>query len=109
MEGYIYIISNRINDKFYIGSTKQSIKKRFSGHKQEAKWYSSLPMYADMIKYGSDKFEINVLTKVTVKDRYELCQIEGDYQEKFNPPYNKIKNHSTKEIQRIRERNNIKL
>ncbi len=109
MEGYIYLISNCINDNFYIGSTKQNIKKRFNGHKSDAKRCSHSPMYSDMIKYGFDKFEIVVLTKVTVKDRYELYQIEGDYQDKFNPPYNKVKNLSTKELQRLREINITKL
>jgi group I intron endonuclease len=107
MEGYIYLISNTVNDNFYIGSTKQSVKRRFNGHKQESKWYTNLPMYADMNKYGVDKFKIQVLNKVTVKDNYELTQIEGDYQELFKPPYNTIRNCSTKEIKRIRENKQV--
>ena len=30
--GYIYIITNNVNDKVYVGQTYRSIKERFSEH-----------------------------------------------------------------------------
>jgi group I intron endonuclease len=53
----IYIITNKVNGKIYIGQTKQSIKKRFTAHKSKAGKIKR-PLYNAMEKYGIENFEI---------------------------------------------------
>ena len=38
MNGFIYKITNNINDKIYIGKTLSSIEKRFSEHKHDSQF-----------------------------------------------------------------------
>ena len=49
----IYKITNLINQKCYIGQTKNSLTKRFRGHKS-----SKSTMYHVIKKYGADNFSI---------------------------------------------------
>ena len=58
--GYIYKISNDINDKVYIGQTKQSISQRWSIHKQMSKTYPNV-LYKAMRKYGVEHFFIEII------------------------------------------------
>jgi len=63
MKGFIYIITNKVNGKQYVGQTIQNIKKRFDRHCQyygsdaECKMAIKLAIH----KYGRDNFEIKVL------------------------------------------------
>ena len=55
--GYIYKIVNDINDKVYIGQTKNTISKRWSTHKQMSKTHPNI-IYKAMRKYGLEHFSI---------------------------------------------------
>lgn len=61
---YVYKITNKINNKCYIGITN-NIAKRFSYHKrprltEDCKEYNK-PLYAAFRKYGIDNFEFSVI------------------------------------------------
>lgn len=60
MNGFIYKITNDINDKVYIGKTLSSIENRFKEHKQESQRESEQirPLYRAMNKYGNEHFHI---------------------------------------------------
>lgn len=60
--GYIYKITNKCNDKIYIGQTRQTIEQRWSGHKHSAVT-SDAPLYRAMRKYGIENFQIDVIIK----------------------------------------------
>lgn len=74
MEGFIYKITNQVNKKIYVGQTKQTIRRRFRGHKQAAKdnKKSSYKLYNAMNKYGADKFSIEVIETVQASTVSEL-------------------------------------
>ena len=56
--GYIYKITNIINNKVYIGKTSKTIEKRFEEHKKKASEYSNRHLYNAMNFYGIDNFQI---------------------------------------------------
>lgn len=79
--GYIYKITNDINNKVYIGQTITTIADRWHGHMSAAlneKRYKSA-LYNSMRKYGRDKFhikEISSFTKITKEELINTLNIE---------------------------------
>lgn len=63
--GYIYLITNKINKKKYIGKTTQSIEERWNEHIHDSKRPKCeiRPLYRAINKYGIDNFNINELEK----------------------------------------------
>ena len=56
--GYIYKITNQINQKIYIGLTRDSIENRWESHKKKASQYPNRYLYDAMNHYGYDNFTI---------------------------------------------------
>lgn len=86
---FVYMITNKINEKNYIGATKTSVKVRFRKHKSTSRNINdrnhSKPLYQDMRKYGMDAFEVTVLEECGVE---EMSQKEAYYIEKYNSTHN---------------------
>lgn len=61
--GYIYCITNLINNKQYVGKTTYSIERRWKQHCSDYKKLkcSNRPLYKAMNKYGIENFKIEVL------------------------------------------------
>ena len=60
-QGTIYLITNTVNDKKYVGQTITSLNKRWLAHIQESKTNSTRPLYRAINKYGIDNFKIKIL------------------------------------------------
>ena len=60
---YIYVITNDINGKQYVGKTNNSIEKRFKEHCSDrfSKKCEKRPLYDAMNKYGIEHFSIEQL------------------------------------------------
>lgn len=57
--GFIYLATNKINGKVYVGKTKYTISKRWSQHKCEAKrLIPNVYFVRALNKYGPDNFEV---------------------------------------------------
>ena len=54
--GYIYKITNIVNNKLYIGQTRKTIEERFQMHIKKAKQHTNRYLYDAMNKYGYDNF-----------------------------------------------------
>ena len=54
--GYIYKITNIINNKLYIGQTRKTIEERFQTHLKNAQKHINRYLYDAMNKYGYDNF-----------------------------------------------------
>ena len=74
---YIYKITNKITDDFYIGSTIQSLKSRFKTHKINAKLNKNGLLY-DLIRENNiknfnieliEEFKYNVKEEIGIKER----------------------------------------
>ena len=96
----IYKITNTITGDFYIGSSK-NVKRRWSSHKWPSVWkkHPNKQLYKDMIKYGVDKFEFQVIAEVEVD---KLKEKEQQFIETLNPTYNNI-NADGLNIERYKE------
>lgn len=83
MVGYIYYISNTVNDKLYVGKTLSSIEKRFQEHCRDSRKrrMEHRPLYNAMRKYGEDKFSIHLLEEV---DASSLAEREIYWIQKLN-------------------------
>ena len=84
--GFVYKITNRVTDKFYVGSTC-NFKRRMSEHfgKLRRNTHHSKEMQEDYNTYGRDSFYVEVLEEgenTVLRDR------EQYYIDKFNPVEN---------------------
>lgn len=61
--GFIYKITNNINNKIYIGKTTQTVGRRFTEHKRDSKTRNTYLYYA-MRKYGIENFFIDTIEEV---------------------------------------------
>jgi group I intron endonuclease len=62
MLGRIYLITNLVDGKKYVGQTVQNGKRRFNTHKRAAfKYQSRLPIHRAIRKYGIDNFKYEIL------------------------------------------------
>ena len=78
--GYIYCITNLINEKKYVGKTTYSITKRFQEHCRDSKKErcERRPLYDAMNKYGIENFVVDELIECPNDelDSYEKMYIE---------------------------------
>lgn len=82
----IYKITNTITGDFYIGSSK-NIEKRWVKHKSKSTWKQcpNNPMYNDFQKYGTDKFDFQILEEAEIDS---LKEKEQQFIETLKPTYN---------------------
>jgi len=81
VNGKIYKIVNDVNDEVYIGSTTQTLAKRFSVHKDDSKKESKkhYTFYQLMNEIGSENFCISLIKEYPCTTKTELCLEEGKY------------------------------
>lgn len=79
---FIYCITNKINNKKYVGLTTKPIKLRFYYHKYLAEHNKGYYLHAAMRKYGIENFEIEKLD--TAKNIKELKEKEIEYIRKLD-------------------------
>lgn len=82
--GYIYKISNDINDKIYVGKTLKPIRERFLEHGRAAKKriYEKRPLYNAINKYGLSHFQITLLEecpieKLSEREQYWIAELDS--------------------------------
>jgi hypothetical protein len=81
----IYKITNDYNNDIYVGSTCDTLVKRFSYHKADAIHKQKLhkPLYKLINEIGFERFRIELIENVLCNDLYELRQKEGKYIREF--------------------------
>lgn len=101
----VYLIRNKINKRFYIGASVD-IASRLSQHFRLNKNLCNDRLHEDVLKYGIENFEWEVLCQCS-KDR--LLEMEQYFYDTMKPTYNYVrpcKNHVEAEFvrQRAKER-----
>jgi hypothetical protein len=79
--GKIYQILNFIDDNVYVGSTCQSLSKRFAVHKQNmnAVQKKDRQLYAKMREYGAEEFYIELIEEFPCDNIEQLRKREGHF------------------------------
>lgn len=60
----VYIITNTSNGKYYVGQTKLTLRKRWSGHRRRAEEGSNTHLSAAIRMYGKDAFTMEQIGSV---------------------------------------------
>lgn len=81
IHGYIYLLTNKINEMKYVGQTVRTIKDRFDGHISDSKHGKNYINRA-IKKYGIENFKIEQVD--IAYNQEELNLIEGVYMAWFN-------------------------
>ena len=82
----VYKITNTVTGDSYIGSSK-NVKRRWREHKCQSTWKNNpnKQLYKDMKKYGTDKFDFQILAEVEIDS---LKEMEQRFIETLKPTYN---------------------
>ena len=102
-KGKIYKIANDFNDEIYIGSTCDTIVKRFSIHKVAINMpeKQDRPLYKMMREIGTDRFVIYLIEDFPCNNKYELERQEGFWQKHYKSSLNmKIAGQTKKEYRK---------
>ena len=90
---YIYVITNDVNGKQYVGKTNYSIEKRFKQHinDSERKRCEKRPLYDAMNKYGIEHFSIEQLEEcipeeTDIREQYWIDKL-NTYHNGYNATY----------------------
>lgn len=88
--GKIYLITNDVNSKLYIGQTIQTLNKRFNGHCCYSKSDKSANMYIKRAihKYGRDKFHIKLVEECPINILNEREKYWISFYDSYNTGYN---------------------
>lgn len=86
----IYIISNDVNNKVYVGKTKHTLSKRFNEHIRESRRKRSIgkPFYDDIRKYGYEHFQISLIEQCSESDSNKREQFWISEYKLLNSCYN---------------------
>lgn len=84
----VYLITNKLNGRRYVGSSVD-ISARLSTHfKRDCEKYKHNSLYSDILIYGLDGFNFEVLEEC---NRNELIEREQFYYDKLKPEYNIVR------------------
>ena len=80
-KGKIYKITNDYNDEVYVGSTCDTLNRRFNNHKARYKndKIKNRSIYKLMNEIGFERFRIELIEEYQCTDKYELRQKEGHF------------------------------
>ena len=81
MDGIVYLVTNTINGKKYVGSTSKPLEQRLKQHwtARNKKPYNTYPLYQDIIQFGIEAFNIEPLLSMKFFDKKELLIVEDAY------------------------------
>lgn len=89
MKGFIYKITNKVNDKVYIGQTRYTVESRWRQHLKNFNIeHRQQPLYCAFAKHGIENFNIEVVEEVPIEklDEREIYWIA--YYDSFKNGYN---------------------
>jgi group I intron endonuclease len=85
-EMVVYLITNTVNSKIYVGKTVQPIERRWSNHLKEAKRRSGYYLYRAMRKYGTSAFTIQAIATAETDEQLRELEIYWIRELRSNDP-----------------------
>jgi group I intron endonuclease len=89
--GYIYLITNKVNNKQYVGKTLSTIQKRWNGHCNCAMRGKCNKFYSAIRKYGKDSFTWTCLGMHNALTKKELNEILSSEEIRLIAKFNTFK------------------
>ena len=101
-KGKIYKITNDFNDEVYIGSTCDTLIRRFINHKRSSKTEKkqNMSIYKLMNEIGFERFRIELIENYSSQDKYQLRQREGHFIRELGTLNMRIECRTDKEYQK---------
>ena len=101
----IYKITNDYNDDIYIGSTCNTLVRRYNQHRLFSTYnkYQNIPLYKLINEIGFDRFRIQLIANYPCEDKYMLKQKEGEYIRELGTLNKNIAGRTLHEIQQTPE------
>ena len=92
MIGYIYLITNTINNKQYVGQTTRTIKERFRQHCYDSKKniFNNMYLHRAMKKYGFENFHVEEILNCQADTKNELKNLLNKYEIEYIAKYNTL-------------------
>lgn len=72
----VYLITNKINGKGYIGITRRSLKKRWKDHRTDASMGKKTMLHMAIRKYGVENFEITQIASCISVENLIVSEVE---------------------------------
>ncbi len=88
--GYIYKITNKVNNKAYIGQTIKTVEKRFQQHKNNSNkpYFSQIVLYKAFNKYGIQNFKCETIEEIPNEQLDEREKYWIEYYDTYFNGYN---------------------
>lgn len=88
--GYIYKITNTLNNKVYIGQTVKTVERRFNQHKNNSNkpYFSQIVLYKAFNKYGFENFKCETIEEVPNELLNEREKYWIEYYDSYFDGYN---------------------
>jgi group I intron endonuclease len=83
----VYLITNKVNGKKYVGQTVQPLKDRWKLHKSRAKHVYKTAICSAIRKYGFSSFSIEVLHECETKEEMGFFEKYYIFFLNTNPPF----------------------
>lgn len=90
MTGFIYKITNDVNDKIYIGKTLKTIEERFQEHLKDSRKESleKRPLYNAIRAYGEEHFQVSLVEECDIDKLSDREIFWINYYSSFAKGYN---------------------
>jgi len=89
-EGKIYKIVNDVDDEIYMGSTCNTLAKRWGEHKSHMNQKPDRKIYQKMVELGSEHFRIILVENYACNSKIELIAREEYWRKELNATLNMI-------------------
>lgn len=84
MDYIIYKLTNKINNKFYIGITSETLNHRWKGHCRKARFGSTSNLHQAIRKYGEENWSKEILFEFKTTDKKYAYSVEQEFINKYN-------------------------
>src|ERR1700719_1319123 len=86
--GKVYKIVNDTDDEIYVGSTCNTLAKRFGDHKYDAKYKPNIKIYQKMNRIGKEHFRIILIEEYPCNNKIQLISREEYWRNELNSTLN---------------------